>query len=654
MTRSAFLRLLALSTVACSTFGALPAQADSVLIVHTTDSLGLDISSNLSNQLTAGSHSVTSLSSVPGSLAGYAQIWDVRYANTSPITSGEHTQYLGYLQGGGGMFIMGENTGFMTRNNSITSLITDAGGGTLTIVGALNSQTVLAAAQSPNVITTIGYQAPSGSVSTGNGQCLTRDSNNVCSAITWAPGQLTNTPLGSLTVVFDVNFMQTVPGGSNEAAFLQNLVHFVTQQASGSGFASMGATPYQRAVAGSFNTLFGNTSGELSSIMVNIAGMGSAAEQNHALEVAASSYPQIPLTTAFTGLRANLTDVARWISASPFAPAPVQTADAGAMKLASAFGNSAVMTDAADMNLARLASATSGVPSWTNGQGLSAFLNIGYTGGTTDATTNQSGYTYDGFIGTGGVAYALTKEFTVGGAVGINSLTSHIDDSRGNGTTNTYNLIAFGHFADGTGLYADATANAGYVDYSYDRNIVVGAFAGKAHGSSDGYQLGTSLGGGYDFNIDNGGKTGVMKNVTVGPFAQLQYQYANLGGFTESGAGTASLHVGGQSVHSLTMKVGGRLAGEVESPLGPFVPMVSVAYEREFLNGSRSVDTSFVGGTAAPFATPVDSAERNFAVIGVGLSKNVGDGFTAALSYGGRYNINDVQHSVTFRGKLDF
>lgn len=657
MTRSVFLRLLALTAFAMTAFCANSAQADNVLVVHTNDSLGNDISGNLSNKLTATSHTVTSQTTVPGSgLSGYAQIWDLRYANTTPITSGEQSQYFSYLQGGGGMFIMGENTGFMTRNNSITSLITTAGGGTLTIVGAQNAQNVLSAAQSPNVITTMAYQAPSGSVSTGTGQCLTRDSNNVCSAISWGTGTLANATAGSLTVVFDVNFMQTIPGGSNEAAFLDNLVHFVTVQAGGGGgsnFAALGNTPYQKAVGTAFNTLFGNTSGALSSIMTNIAGMGSAAEQQAALEASASSFPQVPVGNALQVVRVNLGDINRWISSSPFNPSPVM-AEGESFKVASAFGNSAVMTDAGDMNLARLASAVTPLPTWTNGRGLSAFLNVGYIGGSIDATVNQTSSIYNGIAATGGAAYALNKDFSVGGAVGINSVTSRLGSSRGNGTTNTYNLIGFGHFADGTGLYADATGNLGYIDYDYDRTIAVGAFTTTAHGKSQGWQLGTSLGGGYDFNIDNGGKTGVMRNVTVGPFAQLQYQYAHLAGFTETGAGTASLSVGSQGVHSLSLKVGGRFAGEIESHLGSFIPSLSVAYEREFLNGARSVDTNFVGGTAAPFATPVDAAQKNFAVVGVGLTKALDDGFSVGLSYGGRFNLKDKQHAVSLRGKYDF
>lgn len=654
MTRAAFFRLLAVTAfVSLSAYSG--ARADDVLIFRGVGGgLDADVSGNLATQLGGAGHTTTTVTSLPGVLSPYAQIWDVRFGNADPITGGEQTQYLSYLQSGGGMFVMGENASFATRNNSVISLITAAGGGTPTFAAGLNPQDVLPAAQTPNAITTIGYLAPGGitQATIGTGQCLTRDSNNVCSAIAWGVGSLSNAPTGSLAVVFDINFMQTTPGGSNAAEFLGNLVRFVTVQSGGGGgsdFAALGRTPYQKAVGGAFNTLFGNTSGALSSIMANIAGMGAPADQQNALEASANSFPQLPFSNAFVGLQANLQDVGRWMGTGPFGNAPAQLAEGATFRQMGAAGPG-VTTD----NLHKLTAMASPASSWSNGNGLSAFLNLGYIGGNHDATTNQAGFVYDGFVGTGGVTYDLCKNVTVGGGIGINRIVSDVDNNRSTSTTGTYNLIAFGRYADGSGLYADATANVGYVDYSYDRNISVGAFSATANGSADGVQTGASLGGGYDFALDNGGTTGVMKNVVAGPFAQLQYQYGHLGGFTETGAGTASLKVGSQSAHSLSFKFGGRLAGEVPSSLGVFVPSLSVAYEREFLNGSRSVDTSFVGGAGTSFATPVDRAQQDFALVGLGVSKDVGQGLSAALTYNGRYNTKDVQHAVTLRGKLTF
>lgn len=655
MTRAAFFKLLAVS-VFVSLTAAGGAHADDALIYKGLGGgLDDDVSSNLATQLGGTGLNTTTVTSLPGSLSPYQQIWDVRFgfAGTDPISGGEQTQYVNYLQSGGAMFVMGENSAFTNRNNSVVSLITAAGGGTPTFASGDNAQDVLPAAQTPNPITTIGYLAPGGitQATIGTGQCLTRDSNNVCSAIAWGVGSLTNAPTGSLVAVFDINFMQTNPGGTNTAAFLANLIRFVTVQSGGGGsdFAALGSTPYQRAVGGAFNTLFGNTSGALSSIMANIAGMGSLAEQQNALEVSANSFPQIPFSNAFVSLQANLQDVARWTGMGAFGAAPAQLTEDAAFRQVAAAGPGPA-TD----NLHKLTAMASPASSWTNGNGLSAFLNLGYIGGDHDATTNQAGFLYDGFVGTGGVAYDLCKNITVGGGIGINRIVSNVDNNRSSSTTGTYNLIAFGRYADGSGLYADATANIGYVDYSYDRNISVGAFSATANGSADGVQSGASVGGGYDFALDNGRTTGVMKNVVAGPFAQLQYQYGHLGGFTETGAGTASLKVGSQNTHSLSFKFGGRLAGEVASSLGAFVPSLTVAYEREFLNGSRSVDTSFVGGAGTSFATPVDRAQQDFALVGLGVSKDMGQGLSAALAYNGRYNTKDVQHAVTLRGKLTF
>jgi uncharacterized protein YhjY with autotransporter beta-barrel domain len=638
------------------------AYAANALVVNnptgSEPALAVRIANNVATRLTAKGLTPTISSSVPGVLSSFQQIWDLRFQNSSPITVGERGQYVNFLNGGGGMFVMGENSSFMTRNDSVIALVQDAGGGSLVFQTPSNLQDILPAAQSPNVITTINYQAAGGVTGPGTGQCLTRDSSNRCAAVAWGVGALANAPTGSLTVVFDVNFMDTLPGEQNQQEFFANLVNFVTVAAGGGGgsdFAALGDTPYQQAVGGAFNSLFGNTSGELSSIMTNIAGMSSRSEQQRALEVSASSFPEIPVDNAFTGIQANLSDVVRWLNGQAFVSGPTQNAAAEtSVKLASVFSNNAVLSDSTSVNFARLASAAAPMPTWSNGYGLSAFLNLGYVGGGHDNTLNQVGYIYNGFAGTGGLAYDLTKDIKVGGGIGITNITSRLDDSRGNATTGTYNGLAFAHYADGSGLYADMTANVGYVDYDYDRNIVVGAFSATANGETNGWQAGTGIGGGYNFNLDNLSATAFMRNIVVGPFGQLQYQYAHLAGFTESGAGTASLKVAAQGAHSLRLKFGGRVEGEIQSTVGPFVPSLSVAYEREFLNGARSVGTSFVGGPATSFDTPVDSARKNFAVVGAGLSKDIGGGFSAGLSYDGRFNLSDRQHAVTLRGKLSF
>ena len=109
------------------------AHAGSVAIISdATPSYG-NITGNLQTRELAVGNTVSIFSSVPTDLSPYNQVWDLRYKNTTPLTTGEQTQYLNYLQSGKSMFVMGENSGFATRDNSIFSLVSLAGGGTLTL-----------------------------------------------------------------------------------------------------------------------------------------------------------------------------------------------------------------------------------------------------------------------------------------------------------------------------------------------------------------------------------------------------------------------------------------------------------------------------------------------------------------------------------------
>ena len=133
-----------------------------------------------------------------------------------------------YMAGGGPLFVMGENTGFVTRNNSIIALVSAAGGGTITAVNpANNTQTVLSPFTGPTTLSTITYLAAA-AVPTppANGACVTRDASNFCSSVVFGPGNMINAGAGSLILVFDVNFLD--PGAdANSQTFTNNLIAYL-------------------------------------------------------------------------------------------------------------------------------------------------------------------------------------------------------------------------------------------------------------------------------------------------------------------------------------------------------------------------------------------------------------------------------------------
>lgn len=222
--------LLKAAVAATFMLAAAPSYAASILIVNGSSGTSEPgttslITDNLKMLHEAVGNVVSVVSDVPATFAGFFQIWDIRFSNNLAITGSEQAQYLGFLQGGGGMFVMGENNSFTTRNNSVLSLIDAAGGGSLGFAIPSSGQTVNAPFDQPNLVTSIGYLAPGGVNGAGSGQFITDDGTNG-TGVAWAKGTLTNAPLGALTAIFDVNFMQGDVGDDSQN-LLKNLIGFV-------------------------------------------------------------------------------------------------------------------------------------------------------------------------------------------------------------------------------------------------------------------------------------------------------------------------------------------------------------------------------------------------------------------------------------------
>ena len=219
--------------VAAAALTVLPAlvNAQSILIIN--GSVGTsepgttaNITNNLKTLHEAVGNTVTISSEIPVSLAGFSQVWDIRFSSVFALNSSQQGQYLSYLQGGGRMFLMGENDSFMPRNNSIFSLIAAAGGGSLGFGVCSDAQTVQGAFQGPNAVTSIGYLATGCFNGTGTGQWISNSSANSGAGVAWTTGTLANATAGALTTILDVNFMEGIYG-TDVQNLTKNLIGFV-------------------------------------------------------------------------------------------------------------------------------------------------------------------------------------------------------------------------------------------------------------------------------------------------------------------------------------------------------------------------------------------------------------------------------------------
>ncbi|MBF0549694.1 MAG: IPTL-CTERM sorting domain-containing protein [Deltaproteobacteria bacterium] len=201
------------------------------LVVHDgTAGTNADILANLTAKLIAAAYVITPNVGVPGGpLGGYQQIWDIRYSNVTPLSGGDIIAYVAYLNGGGSLFVMGENLAFcLVRDNSIIALITAAGGGTPTLASSANSVTILAPFTNPNAIANpFTFLATGGTTyPPGSGEFISKDAANLGSGIVYPPGKLTNALTGSLIVVFDVNFLLT-GADANSQNLTKNLIAYL-------------------------------------------------------------------------------------------------------------------------------------------------------------------------------------------------------------------------------------------------------------------------------------------------------------------------------------------------------------------------------------------------------------------------------------------
>jgi hypothetical protein len=224
---------IVIAALVLASFTSAWAAVGPVLIVHDgTAGLEANVLANLTTHLTTAGNTVSANVGVPaGSLAANRQIWDIRFNNTTPLSASDITAYITYMAGGGSLFVMGENTGFLTRDNSIASLVLQAGGGTITITTPANTETVQAPFSGPNALSTITFLAAAGVTNPARGACVTRDAGNLCASVVWGPGNMANAMTGSLIVVFDVNFLDPTADANSQTLTDNMIAYLITPTA---------------------------------------------------------------------------------------------------------------------------------------------------------------------------------------------------------------------------------------------------------------------------------------------------------------------------------------------------------------------------------------------------------------------------------------
>jgi hypothetical protein len=145
-------------------------------------------------------------------LYDYAHLWDIGYASPYTTNPSDPTSRLyQYIQYGGAMFILGENSNFGARDSSIDDFITNIGGGSVVrgstdYSGSSIEVTVESKFLLSNNDNKVTFARPGTFTSVGNGTPMTTpftDSEYV--AVMWETGSLNSANAGAIISVLDVN-----------------------------------------------------------------------------------------------------------------------------------------------------------------------------------------------------------------------------------------------------------------------------------------------------------------------------------------------------------------------------------------------------------------------------------------------------------------
>jgi len=167
---------------------------------------------NLNTLMTGVGYTVTTNIGIPaGKLSGYGQIWDIRYLEA--LSGTDESSYKTYLEKEGTLVLTGGYSSTTGRDASIITLITDFGGGPITLSNSSTeqAQTVEPEFASPYTVNDVNYTYGNpivdGTTTAGRGTFITEYSSTFGSAILYARGTLSGITAGKLIVVFDTNFL---------------------------------------------------------------------------------------------------------------------------------------------------------------------------------------------------------------------------------------------------------------------------------------------------------------------------------------------------------------------------------------------------------------------------------------------------------------
>ena len=205
------------------------AKADTALVMHSNYS---DAHTNVKAQLEADGYTVTFQTSgvVPDNLINnYDVVFDLKYNNN--IGSNGKARYDDFVENGGVLVIVGENSGsYSNTNNTVRAFIQNKLGGTLTFQGNTGAGSCGNDCSMTQTNTSAGVSSYSnvgvyayGAYFTGDGTWAGKSTSGKILWMKWSGSELPNGYTGEVYVTFDINQFTTTYDGADMANFVSDL-----------------------------------------------------------------------------------------------------------------------------------------------------------------------------------------------------------------------------------------------------------------------------------------------------------------------------------------------------------------------------------------------------------------------------------------------
>ena len=230
------LQLIKFSSLFLLLFSVNVFASDTALIMHSSYS---DAHTNVKSQLEEDGYTVTLQTSgvVPDNLiSNYDVVFDMKYNNN--IGSNGKTRYQNFVQAGGTLIVVGENSGsYSNDNNTIRALIQNKFGGTLTFQGNTGGTFCGNDCNMTQTNTNAGVSSysdvgvyPYGAYFTGDGTWVVKSTSGKILWMKWSGDQLPSGYTGAVYTTFDINQFTTTYDSASTDEFIGELYATSTPQ----------------------------------------------------------------------------------------------------------------------------------------------------------------------------------------------------------------------------------------------------------------------------------------------------------------------------------------------------------------------------------------------------------------------------------------